>query len=126
MTENIDSPILFGDELEEAIENAEWSDKYDDVPRYDDLTDEEKAEHASLGSDFALAAALDNGDMPPVGTVIEKSCEGDTKAEALGKAYITRDQIRDAGGSCEVEYVEPDIIIGHNLYHTVTITITED
>lgn len=125
MTETNDSPVLFGDELEEAIENAEWGDEYDDVPRYADLSDEEKAEHHSLGGDFALAAALDDGKVPDVGTVIEKSCEGDTKAEALGKAYLTRDRIQEAGGSCEVEYVEPEIIIGHNLYHTVTITVTE-
>lgn len=125
MTENIDSPVLLGDALEEAIENSEWSDEYDDVPRYDDLSDEEKAEHASLGEDFALAAALDAGEVPPVGTVIERSCEGNNKAEALGSAYITRDQIRDAGGACEVEYVGPEIIIEPHLYHTVTITITD-
>lgn len=99
-------------------------DEYSDVQRYDDLTDEEKAAHASLGEDFAIAAMLEQGEVPPVGTVIEKSCEGDDKAEALGRAYITRDQIRDAGGEAEVEYVEPDIIIGSNLYHRVEITVT--
>jgi len=126
MTETNDSPLLFGDELEEAIENAEWSDEYDDVPRYSELSDEEKAEHHSFGADFALAAILEDGQVPDAGTTITKECEGDTKAEALGKAYLTRDRIQEAGGSCEVEYIEPRIIIGHNLYHEVEITITED
>lgn len=101
------------------------TDEYSDVRRYEDLTDEQKAAHASLTGDFVLAATLENGEVPPVGTTIEKSCEGDDKAEALGRAYVTRDQIRDAGGSCEVEYIEPDIIIGNSLYHTIEITVTE-
>jgi len=126
MTETNDSPILVGDELEEAIENADWSDpKYDDIPRYKNLSDEKKAENHSFGADFALAAALSNGDVPQVGTVITKSYPGDNEAEALGRAYVTRDQIREAGGSCEVEYIEPHLIIGHSLYHTVEITVTE-
>ena len=103
----------------------EIGDEYDHLPRFSEMSDEEQAEHSTIAEDFALAAGLQTGEVPPVGTVIEKSCEGADKAAALGKAYITRDQIRDAGGACEVEYVEPEIVIGDALYHTVEITITE-
>jgi len=113
-------------EIPEMLQtDYELGDEYDDVPRFSEMSQEEQAEHTTLGADFALAAALNAGEVPDVGTVIEKTYEGEDKASALGKAYITRDQIRDAGGECEVEYVEPTLVINGALYHTITISVTE-
>lgn len=125
MTDEDDCILMMGEELREARENKEWPEKYDDIPRYSDLSMEEKAERPGLGQAVAIATALEVGFLPPVGETITQSYSGDTKAEALGKAYITRDQIRDAGGSCEVEYIEPELIINPHLYHRIDITITD-
>lgn len=103
----------------------ELGDEYDDVPRFSEMSNEEQAANSTIAEDFALAAGLQVGEVPPVGTVIEKSCKGEDKASSLGKAYITRDQIQEAGGECEVEYIGPEILINGALYHTVEITITE-
>lgn len=114
------------------LEDIDWittqdetPDEYDDLPRYEDMSDERKREIKSLDDNVALYAGLTAGQVPNVGTVLEKDCSGNTKADALGKAYITRDMIQDAGGSCEVRYIEPLYVLNNTVYHRVEIEVTE-
>lgn len=53
---------------------------------------------------------------------------GETEAEALGKAYITRDAIRDAGRECEAEYVgaADDLGVEDMTLHWVEIQIAAE
>jgi hypothetical protein len=85
--------------------------------------------HETLMEDFrsslALSFGLAAGMIPTDGKVISRPYSGDTKAEALGKAYANRDKIRENGGECEAHYVEEAGILDGVTYHTIEIVMSD-
>lgn len=84
----------------------------------DDATDD-------VAKGMALAFGLEAGLVPLEGKVISKQYPGDSKAEALGRAYHYRDKIRENGGECDVRYIEEAGTFDGDTYHTIEIEVTE-
>ena len=81
-----------------------------------------------LGDTFSLLMDANNGYLSPEAQTHEFRFIGDTRSEALGKAYVIRDAIRDAGRTCEATYdEEADDVewMDDDTLHWVTVRIAE-
>lgn len=73
----------------------------------------------------ALSIGNTTGELSKTGSVARGTYPGDTEAEALGRAYHIRDQIRENGGEAEVTYIEPVAYIDGTTFHEVEIEVIE-
>jgi hypothetical protein len=101
-------------------------EQYADLPERDDLVDETEGILSRMTDTISLALMLEKGNVPDPGTTVEQLYPGETKAQALGRAYAIRDRIQDAGGSCEAEYIEP-VWLEHNVpQHKIVIRMHDE
>jgi len=91
----------------------------------DSLDDIDTSILDELGDTFDLLMDANNDHLSPEAQTYEFRFIGDTRAEALGKAYVIRDAIRDAGRTCEATYDEEGDSVDwmDDTLHWVTIEI---
>lgn len=73
----------------------------------DSLDDVDTSLLDELGETFNLLMDAKNGCLSLDPQTYRFRFNGDTRAEALGKAYVIRDAIQDAGRQSEATYDEP-------------------
>ena len=89
-----------------------------------DLPDDAATFLDQMGGQFKLAMDAQHDLLDPDSQSHEFIFPGETKAEALGHAYHTRDLIQAAGRSCEATYVERhDLSFTDTPHHTIRIEI---
>jgi|APHM01.1.fsa_nt_gi hypothetical protein len=100
--------LSYGDlDLSIADEDKTVPEQYEHLPKKDELSADKLDDIQPIAETFAFTTYLSEGGTLDAGETFTRFYEGDTKAEALGNAYLTRDQIRDNGRPCEAEYIEP-------------------
>lgn len=111
----------------ELNDDSPLPDEFSDLPEYNDLSDEEQEQmpNLNLAAQFAISAKLAAGTVPLEGATLTDAYEGNTRAEALCKAKYLVEEIQEAGGDAEAEYIEPVYRRGNSVYHRVDVTVTD-